>query len=286
MKYSKEYRRILLTGATGQVGWELSRTLAPFGEVIAPGRDKFDLARPESLREKIREWKPDLIVNPAAYTAVDQAELEHELAFTINSEAPRVLAEESESLKIPIVHYSTDYVFDGKKETPYTEDDSVNPINVYGESKFKGEQEIQKISEQHIILRTSWVYSQQGSNFLTTMLKLFREKSELYIVGDQIGAPTSAQMLAEATAIIVGKKNDYGLYHLTASGKTSWFGFSKAILEYADIDHDVILNNIYTSEYQGVAKRPLNSVLNCEKIQFNLSIKAHDWVHYLKQMEI
>ena len=229
-------KRILLTGSSGQVGWELHRTLMPHGEIIAPNREAFDLSKPETLRKKIQEWKPDLIINPAAYTAVDQAEDEPELAFTINATAPRVIAEEAEKLKIPLIHYSTDYIFDGEKKTPYKENDTPNPLNVYGESKLLGEQAIQQTIEQYLIIRTSWVYSHRGKNFVNTILKLAKEREELNIIDDQIGAPTSASLIANITALMVYSRainNDTvqsGIYNLTANGVASWHGFSEQIM--------------------------------------------------------
>jgi len=289
MKKHQRPRRILLTGSTGQVGWELARTLSPLGEVLTPGRDEFDLARPESLREKIRDWSLDLIVNPAAYTAVDQAETEHELAFKINTDAPRVLAEESERLNIPLIHYSTDYVFDGKKDGAYSEGDAPNPLNIYGESKLKGELALQGILEKHLILRTSWIYGQRGNNFLKTILRLSQEKNEIRIVDDQIGSPTWSRMIAEATAIIYGKVDgdmydDWGLYHLTASGETSWFKFARAILNHANASNGNILKNIPTSEYKTIARRPKNSMLECIRAQVVLGVKLQHWRQELKQV--
>lgn len=285
--------RILLTGASGQVGSELKRTLAPLGEVIAPDRNMFDLAKPETLRDKIQEWRPDLIVNPAAYTAVDKAEKESELAFIINADAPRVLAEEAERLKIPLVHYSTDYVFDGRKTVPYKEDDLPNPINVYGESKLKGEEFIKQRCEKHLILRSSWIYNLRSHNFLTTMRRLFRESQELSIVDDQIGAPTCSKEIADATAIIiknmVSKNQDvnigyWGLYHLSANGETSWYGFAKAILELEkeSLDKAVKLIPILTSDYLTPAQRPLYSVMDCKKIFDNFGTKLSIWNYSLE----
>jgi len=291
MKHSKKFRRILLTGATGQVGWELLRTLAPLGEVLAPGREIFDLSQPEKLREKIHEWKPDLIVNPAAYTAVDQAESEHELAFTANAAAPKILAEEAELLQIPLIHYSTDYVFDGKKGVPYTEEDSPNPLNIYGESKLKGEQSIQEINPQHLILRTSWVYSQRGNNFLTTMLRLFQEKKEISIVDDQIGIPTWSHMIAEATAHIIGKiesvdESYWGLYHLTGTGKTSWFRFAEAILSMIHDGRHPDLYPVSSEEYPTIATRPLNTPLSSSRIHDALHVRLPYWEKQLEQLLI
>jgi len=280
---AQEPTRILLTGSTGQVGWELHRSLIPLGEIIAPNRKQFDLANPESLRSKIQEWKPDIIINPAAYTAVDQAEDEAELAFTINAAAPKVLAEEASRLKIPLIHYSTDYVFDGKKETPYTEQDAPNPLNVYGESKLVGENTIQKTTEQHLILRTSWVYSHRRNNFLTTMLKLFQEKEEIKVVDDQVGAPTSSRILAETTAALFNNGNHQnnimleGIYHLTASGNTTWYDFAKEIQTALDLKEKTNIIPISSKEYATKAIRPPMSLLNNDKITTEISIIQPDW---------
>ncbi len=288
----KSNRRILLTGTTGQVGWELCRTLAPLGTILAPDRNLLDLSRPEKIRAQVREWRPDLIVNPAAYTAVDQAESEHEIAFQINSDAPRVLAEEASKLSIPLVHYSTDYVFDGEKKTPYSEDDEPNPLNVYGESKLLGERHVQENTEQYLILRASWVYGLRGKNFLTTMLRLFQEREEIQVVDDQTGAPTWSRMVAEASAIIlsqlINRGNDesrWGLYHLSASGQTSWFGFAEKILEEAQLGHlGGDLNGhlpklvpIAASEYPLPAERPKFSLLFTEKIIRQFGVRLPGW---------
>ena len=288
MKKHQRPRRILLTGFTGQVGWELARTLSPLGEVLTPSRGEFNLARPESLREKIRDWSPDLIVNPAAYTAVDQAETEHDLVFKINADAPGVLAEESERLNIPLIHYSTDYIFDGKKDGAYSEDDEPNPLNVYGESKLKGELAVRSVAKKNIILRTSWVYGVRGKNFLNTMLKLFQEQEELTVVVDQIGAPTWSRMIAEATAIIVGQlkveqDDRWGLYHLTASGETSWHGFAEAIYELYRTDNQVKIGKVYSDQYTTESIRPMNSRLNSKKILAAFGVSLPDWDRSLRQ---
>ncbi len=285
--------RILLTGSTGQVGWELKRSLAPLGELIAPDRNNFDLSRPESLREKIQEWKPDLIVNPAAYTAVDLAETEHELAFKINGDAPRILAEEAEHLQIPLVHYSTDYVFDGTKKTPYTENDSPNPINVYGESKLKGEKFIQQICEHNLIIRTSWVYGHHGHNFFNTMRRLFRERKEVSIVDDQVGAPTWSRMIAETTTIILGKLPHYltderiglgrwGLYHMSAKGETSWYGFAEAILKMERLENTLKLIPVNTRNYPTAANRPMYSGMDSAYLYSVFDVQLPAWDQSLR----
>lgn len=273
-----KYPKILLTGGTGQVGYELQTTLKSLGTVWAPGRQEFDLSDPESLRAKIQAYQPNLIVNPAAYTAVDQAESEPELAQVINAEAPRVMAEEAHKLGIPLIHYSTDYVFDGMKAQPYTEEDEPNPLNVYGKTKLEGERAIQQSHDQYLILRTSWVYSpKRGKNFYRTMLRLFQEKEEIRVVDDQIGAPTSAQFLAEKTAEILSQlktkeegEDRFGLYHLTESEVMSWYGFAEKIAQDAvAMNLNLKTKKIWpipSNEFEMVAKRPRNSQIGCSKI--------------------
>lgn len=291
---SKHNTRILLTGSSGQVGRDLHRLLKPLGEIIAPSRQEFDLGRPESLRVSIREWKPDLIVNPAAYTAVDRAELETDRAFIINAQAPRIMAEEAARLDIPMVHYSTDYVFDGNKSGSYTENNSTNPLNIYGESKLKGEKAILSTLEQSIILRTSWVYSPIGRNFLTTMLKLFSTRDEIRVIADQIGTPNSARMLAEATVFMlndVRSENQFsfaptstGIYHLSSSSQTSWYGFALKIKElFADKGHDPRILPVSSASYGATTLRPLNSCLNSGHFAATWGYDAPHWVSSLKQ---
>ena len=233
---------ILLTGRTGQLGSELSRLLPKLGEVIAPERNELDLREPDKIREVIRNAKPQLFVNAAAYTAVDAAENDEANASAVNAEAPRMLAQEAKTLGALLVHFSTDYVFDGSKRTPYIETDRPNPINAYGRTKLAGEEAIRNSGAAHLIFRTSWVYATHGKNFLLTILRLATEREELKFVNDQFGAPTCALDLAEATtrivASIVGTPNSEivprqfaGTYHMTAAGQTTWFEFAKAILE-------------------------------------------------------
>jgi len=273
-----KYPKILLTGGTGQVGYELQTTLKSLGTVWVPSRQEFALSDPESLREKIQAYQPDLIVNTAAYTAVDQAESEPELAHIINAEAPRVMAEEAHKFGIPLIHYSTDYVFDGMKTGPYTEEDEPNPLNVYGETKLEGERAIQQAHDQYLILRTSWVYSPtRGKNFYRTMLRLFQEKEEIRVVDDQTGAPTSAQFLAEKTAEILSQlkakeqgEDRWGLYHLTESEVMSWYGFAQKIAQDAvAMNLNLKIKKIWpipSSEFEMAAKRPCNSQIDCSKI--------------------
>ena len=269
--------RILITGKTGQVGYELERSLQGLGEIIALDRSQMDLADLDQVRDVIRRIKPTLIVNPAAYTAVDKAESEPELALRINGEAPGVMAEEAKKLGAAMIHYSTDYVFDGSKDGPYVETDPTCPINVYGSSKLAGEQAIQAAGIPHLILRTSWVYSTHGKNFLLTMLRLAKEREELSIVSDQFGAPTWSRTIADTTAHIVAQSlaaSDQqawwqarsGLYHLTAQGRTSWFGFTEAIMAHASLDKEPRLNAILAKNYRLPAKRPVNSVLSSQRL--------------------
>ncbi len=256
--------RILLTGRNGQVGWELERTLGPLGEVIAFDHAGLDLAKPDEIVARVREVKPDVIVNPAAYTAVDRAESEPDLAMAINGTAPGILAEEARKLGALLVHYSTDYVFDGTKEGPYVETDAPNPLSVYGRSKLAGEQGIAASRAEHLIFRTSWVYAKRGKNFLLTILRLAREKPELRVVADQFGAPTWARDIATATALVLARRPagadiPSGIYNLTAAGRTTWHGFAQRIVALAGLSTPVV--PIATSEYPTPAKRPTNSVL-------------------------
>ncbi|MBD2338253.1 dTDP-4-dehydrorhamnose reductase [Calothrix sp. FACHB-156] len=287
--------RILLTGVTGQVGWELQRTLMTLGEVIVVERSasnpslQIDLAQPETIRHTIREIKPDLIINPAAYTAVDKAESEPDLAMAINGIAPGIIAEEAKRTGAAVIHYSTDYVFDGNKTTAYTEQDQPNPQNIYGKTKLVGEQAIASVGVPHLILRTSWVYSRRGKNFLLTMLRLAQEREEIRVVDDQMGAPTWSRMIAEATSQIISQASQNiseflaakgGTYHLTASGKTSWYGFAKAIFELEDKKSDRKLQRLIaipSQEYPTPATRPAYSLLDSQKLSDNFGLVLPDW---------
>jgi dTDP-4-dehydrorhamnose reductase len=289
--------RILLTGVMGQVGWELQRTLMTIGEVIPTAKNAptdglaLDLSNPESIRLAVRETKPNLIVNAGAYTAVDKAETEVELAMAVNAIAPAVLAEEAKRLDATLVHYSTDYVFNGQKLEPYTEQDAPSPLGIYGDSKLKGEQAIQESEVPHFIFRTSWVYGSRGRNFFKTMLKLAQEKEELKVVNDQIGAPTWSRTIAEVTAQILAQDiytkavwDDFmyahtGLYHLTSTDETTWYGFAKAIFDGARSEPLKLQQclPIATSDYPTPAKRPLNSRLNTRKISQTFGIALPSW---------
>ena len=278
--------RILLTGVNGQVGWELQRTLAPLGEVIAADRSVLDLADTAGIRRSVAAIAPDLIVNPAAYTAVDKAESEPELAHAINAVAPGKLA----ACGIPLVHFSTDYVFDGRKAGAYTEDDTPNPLGVYGASKLAGEGAVARAGIPHLILRTSWVYGLRGRNFLLTMQRLARERESLSVVDDQFGAPTWSRLIAEATALVIARwleRPDQtatsGIYHLTCGGRTSWHGFTAAILAHlAGTEAKLArLTAIPTSGYPTPAARPANSQLDCGKLAATFGVGLPDWENAL-----
>jgi dTDP-4-dehydrorhamnose reductase len=283
-------KRILLTGKDGQVGWELQRTLAPLGKVWSYDRKGLDLSNADALVTVIRELKPDLIVNAAAYTAVDKAEKDQDSAYAINGIAPGIMAEEAKRCDAVLIHYSTDYVFNGISKKPYLENDAVSPLNVYGKSKLQGEQAIQTVSGKHLILRTSWVYGMRGKNFLLTILRLGKEKEFLKIVGDQFGAPTWSRLIAGTTAqmafhaLNLSKDNQWGIYHLTASGQTSWFNFAeeifKAYCKFHTNGHEIVtpkLQAISTFEYPLPAVRPQFSVLSNEKLLKNFQLKMPDW---------
>lgn len=278
--------RILLTGVNGQVGWELQRTLAPLGEVVAADRSRIDLADTAAIRRAVDAIAPDLIVNPAAYTAVDKAEAESELAHAINAAAPGELAQAAAARGIPLVHFSTDYVFDGRKPTPYTEADAPNPLGVYGATKLAGEQAVACAGAPHLILRTSWVYGLRGRNFLLTMQRLLRERDSLAVVDDQFGAPTWSRLIAEATALVVARWLDRpdqtatsGIYHLSCGGRTSWHGFTAAIRAHlAESDAKLAsLTAIPTSGYPTPAARPANSQLDCDKLAATFGVRLPGW---------
>ncbi|MGJ7551432.1 dTDP-4-dehydrorhamnose reductase [Pseudomonas alloputida] len=276
--------KILVCGHNGQVAQALQAQLAGLGELHVLGRDQLDLARPEALREPLRQLAPQLIINAAAHTAVDQAETEPDLAFAINAESPRVLAEEAVRLGAPLIHYSTDYVFDGEKALPYTELDRPNPLGVYGRSKLAGEQAIAAVDGEHLILRTSWVYSLYGRNFLLTMQRLLQEKPQLRVVNDQIGAPTWATTIAVATRALIerwqaGQRGAWGTYHLTAQGETSWFGFAQAIGEQLKARGlpSAELLPIPSSEYPTPARRPANSRLDCSRLAREWDVHLPHW---------
>ena len=281
----------------GKLVFELQRTLAALGKVHALDRNQLDLANPDNIRQVVRSIKPDLIVNPAAYTAVDKAESESDLAYAVNATAPAIFSEEAKKLGIPLVHYSTDYVYDGTQSSPYLESDATNPLSVYGKSKLAGEEAIRATGIPHLILRTSWVYGARGKNFMNTMIRLASEREELRVVADQFGAPTSSRAIAEATltAIKNWSEDKSGVYHLTCASSTSWYGFTQAIIE----EYNAIqaLHNwpalkiknvlpITTAEYPTPAARPTNSKLNCERICKTFELCLPEWNLALKQVMV
>jgi dTDP-4-dehydrorhamnose reductase len=282
-------RRVLIVGGAGQVGRELQRSFADFGEIVAVDRESVDLAEPSQVRELVQRVGPDVILNAAAYTAVDRAESERATAMAINAVAPGVLAEEAREWGAVFVHYSTDYVFDGAKREPWTEDDKPDPLNAYGASKLAGEEAIKQVGGRYLIFRTSWVYGARGNNFLLTMLQLGRERERLRIVNDQHGAPTTSAELADATHRIVdgilsqrfGAPEEWaGLYHMSCGGATTWFGFAQAIFARAGdlLDGKApVVESITSSEYPTPAKRPGNSVLSNARAQGRFAVQLAPW---------
>jgi len=291
-----ESPRVLILGAAGQVGVELQRSFAGFGSVVAVDREAFDLADPNETRALIRREKPDVILNAAAYTAVDRAESEPEVAMAINGHAPRTLAEEAQRANALLVHYSTDYVFDGTKREPWLETDKPNPLSTYGTSKLAGERAIQGVGGRYLIFRTSWVYGPHGRNFLQTMLRLAGERDRISIVDDQIGSPTTSNELARATRTIVegvlsekyGSMHEWaGLYHMTCSDAVTWFGFAQAIFARAPSNLNVQLPeliSIKTEEFPTAARRPLYSVLSNQKLFDRFGVRLANWQKALDQV--
>ena len=266
--------KILVTGRNGQVGGALQHALAGLGEIVTLDRTQLDLSNVDATREVIRTIRPNLIVNAAAYTAVDLAETDEALAYRINAEVPGVIAEEAKRLGSGMIHYSTDYVYDGGKSGAWLETDATGPLSAYGRSKLAGEQAITAVGLPHVILRTSWVYGLHGKNFLLTMLRLAHSRPELSIVNDQVGAPTWSVTIAEATASIIKKFPDLsavehvsGIYHLCARGQTSWFGFAEKIFAHSLIQQKTTLHPITTADYPTPAVRPKNSVMNTDKFE-------------------
>ncbi len=310
--------KILLIGSNGQVGWELARTLLPLGEVVALNREQADLTDLGKLRATLQTIRPDVIVNAAAYTAVDKAETERDLAFLINAQAVELLAQEAKNLDALLIHYSTDYVFDGTKDAPYFENDATNPLNVYGESKLAGELAIQASGADYLICRTTWVFAARGNNFVKSILRLAAERDELNIVADQIGAPTWARLIAESTSHIVrqaqqergAKTFESGIFNLTSAGETSWHGFAEKIVELKHIPpaplqraeenlnslasfegggaiargvcFNCVINPIPTSEYPTPAKRPANSRLSTDRLTQRFGLTMPTWETTLK----
>ncbi len=281
--------RTLVFGRSGQLGWELRHKLACLGGVAGAGSPEVDFSKPDTIRNAVRAAAPAVIVNAAAYTAVDKAESEPELALAINGTAPGVLAEEARRLGSILVHYSTDYVFDGAKQGSYVETDATNPLNVYGRTKLAGDEAIQSVGGSYLILRTSWVYGARGSNFLLTMLRLAKEREELRIVDDQTGAPTSSECIAQATANILaqvlgshggGLEGRSGIYHLTCGGETTWFGFAKALLTRSAATSGIAIPKlipITTSEFPRPAQRPANSRLSCKRLEETFGVRMPPW---------
>lgn len=289
--------KILLLGKGGQVGWELQRSLAPLGQVIALDFDSVELcgdfSNPAGLAETVRRVAPDVIVNAAAHTAVDKAESETELARTINAIAPGVLADEAQKLGAWLVHYSTDYVFNGSGERPWQETDATGPLSVYGQTKLEGEEAVARCAK-HLIFRTSWVYAARGANFAKTMLRLAKEREQLKVISDQVGAPTGAELLADVTAHAIRRVQTQpelaGLYHLVASGVTSWHGYAQFVIEYARRAGQPIrvapeaINAIPTSAYPTPAQRPLNSRLDTRKLQTAFGLSLPEWSTGVERM--
>jgi dTDP-4-dehydrorhamnose reductase len=287
--------KILLTGKDGQVGFALHKKLASLGEVVATNRHELDLANPDAIKAFIDKIQPDIIINPAAYTEVDKAESEESLAHQINAVAPQVLAEKASELNIPIIHFSTDYVFDGLKNEPYLETDKVNPQSVYGQTKWQGEEAVRQ-HKKHIILRTSWVFGSHGQNFLKTILKLIQEKTSLNVVSDQIGTPTSSEALADVTYKIVEaifndpNFKDFGTYHMTIDNETNWYRYACFITdEVARLGLQTLMTSkdikpISSDAYPTVAKRPMNSRLNTTKIKKTFMLELPHWEVEVKRI--
>ena len=283
--------KILVTGSRGQVGWELTRSMQPLGEVIALDRTGADLADPQALRALVRKLRPDVIINAAAYTAVDRAEDEEALALRINGESPGVLAQEAAALDALMVHYSTDYVFDGTLDRPYREADLTAPINAYGRTKLAGEQAVAAAGGRWLVFRTSWVYADRGANFPRTMLRLAAEREALKVVADQVGAPTSARLIADMTAHAVAcctreaaeGRIESGIYHLVAGGSTSWHGLASAVIEGARQRGWPLrvqtVQGIPASEYPTRARRPANSRLATDALSQRFGLTPPAWEH-------
>jgi dTDP-4-dehydrorhamnose reductase len=278
--------KILITGVNGQVGHALMQELTEH-ELIGLGRKECDLSNLDQIRQVIDQHQPDLIINPAAYTKVDQAEDEPELAFQINRDAPKVMAEKAREYHIPLIHFSTDYVFDGEKKETYVEDDPTHPLGVYGQSKCAGEEAIQEVGGLIYIFRTSWVYSNIGHNFFLTMKKLSQERDELKVVSDQLGVPTSNQFIAEQIKHIIPQlnENNTGIYHLVPDGSCSWYEFAKEIIDQTNpqfnLEH---LHVIQTHEFPTKTKRPKNSVLNNAKIKQTFNLECNYWQEMLEKV--
>src|ERR1700733_6937981 len=278
--------RILITGKNGQVGTELSRLYYSRSDVVLTSREECDLSNEQSIKETVGRVKPTVIINAGAYTAVDQAEKEPGLCFPINPPAPRVLAQEAARLGALLIHYSTDYVFNGEKAQPYLETDPIHPVNVYGESKAAGEAAIAEAATRYLVLRTSWVYGAHGKNFLRTMLRLGAERPELRVVDDQLGAPTSAAAIASATERLVEQSQSVvpGIYHMTAAGSTSWCGFARAIFDAGVLPTQPRVQPISSADYPTPARRPANSVLSNDKFAHAFGFRLPPWQQQLNDV--
>jgi dTDP-4-dehydrorhamnose reductase len=286
--------KILLTGKNGQVGGELNRSLSKLGTIFALDRNDMDLSKPETLGPVIQDIRPDIIINAAAYTAVDKAESEPELAMTVNGIAPGVIAKEAKKIGATLIHYSTDYIFDGKSKSPYKEEDTTCPLSIYGESKLAGEQAVTQAGIPHIILRISWVYSLGSNNFLTTMQKLAQTRKQIKVVDDQTGAPTSAKAIADGTTHILGQGLKEGttkppifshprVFHMSCGGATNWFGFAQTILKLSGLSEFTEVIPIPTIEYPTPAVRPKYSLLSNDKLKEVLHYEMPQWEDALQK---
>lgn len=281
-----EQPKIMLIGKNGQVGWELMRTLGPLGQLTAPERKQLNLADAGQIRRYVREIKPDIIINAAAYTDVDRAEAEVETATAVNAIAPGILAEEAKRLGALLVHYSTDFVFDGTKKTPYSENDMPNPLNVYARTKLAGEEAIINSGAFHLIFRVSWIYGLRRKNFMLTILRLVREHRQINVVNDQIGSPTWCRLIAEVTSLILSRDRSFltekqGIYHLSAQGQTSRYQFAKNILERCgeSLSESVKLTPVSSGDFFTPARRPVNSLLSNEKLYQAFGLILPAWNH-------
>lgn len=283
--------RILLTGKNGQLGWELNHLLLPLGHVFALERNEMDLSKPETLGRVIQEIKPHIIINAAAFTAVDKAESEPELAMTVNGIAPKIMAQEAKKIGAGMIHYSTDYVFDGKATAPYNEEDPTRPLSIYGKSKLAGEKGVSQANIPHIIFRTSWIYSLRGSNFLLTMQKLAQTRKQIKVVNDQTGAPTWSRAIAIGTTQVLGKLlntgtttvfPNSGTFHMSCGGETNWFTFAERVLELSGLSNNTELVPIPTDEYPTPAIRPQYSLLSNKKLKQVFNYEMPHWQDALR----
>jgi dTDP-4-dehydrorhamnose reductase len=284
---------ILVIGRIGQVGWELRRALAPLARIVAVDFPEIDLTDGTSIRKWVRDTAPQVVINAAAYTAVDKAESEPERCHQINGLAPGILAEEAKKTGALLVHYSTDYIFDGTKTTPYTEDDPAKPMGAYGRSKLAGDEAIRQVDGDHLIFRLCWVYGARGQNFMLTIMRLAREREKLRIVSDQVGCPTWSRMIAETTGLALARVLAArepgafkGTYHLASAGQTSWHGFAQAIVRLMPEEGKQckVIEAITTPEYPLPAKRPAYSVLSCEKLERTFGLRLPQWEESLTQV--